>query len=114
MVGGNEKESFMNIKKQIGKITQVRFGFGGYQDAQIGLYLQFGSDKHSWGVSKFYGAWANEPDKRTKWTKADQLKSLGETVMFLAKTLSKAKKNSVDELIDTPVECIFENNVLKD
>ena len=32
------------MKKELGKITSVRFGLGGYQNACLGLSVSLGSD----------------------------------------------------------------------
>ena len=42
------------IEKKLGKISNVRFGHGGYQDAMIGLSLTF-EGQGSWGVSDWKG-----------------------------------------------------------
>ncbi len=47
-----------DLRKEIGKIQKVSFGHGGYQDAGIGVSFSLGSDKASWGVHDFWGAWA--------------------------------------------------------
>lgn len=99
-------------EKRLGKITRATFGFGGYQDAMIGLNLEFGGD--GWGVGTFHGAWGNKRSQHTKWTEEDRIKQLGETCLKLRDLLIDAKENNVNGLIGTPVEVEFEGNCLKD
>lgn len=97
--------------KQLGRISSARFGFGGYQDAQIGLSLSF--EGPSWGVSHFDGHWGIERSDGAAWTEKDRIHKLGETVMSLKDTLVAAKAQDVAGLIGKPVEVTFEMNTLK-
>lgn len=36
------------MEKKLGKIQDVKFGIGGYQDAMIGLFITLGNN--GWGV----------------------------------------------------------------
>jgi hypothetical protein len=100
-------------RKELGKIRVARFGFGGYQDAMIGITFDFGSEKDGWGVGDFSGFWSLPRSKDAKWSETDRLKSLGETVMFIAKLLEQAKVDDVDKLVGKPVECTFDGMTLK-
>lgn len=100
-------------RTEIGKIRKVKFGFGGYQDAQFGVSFDIGSDKLGWGVGDFRGYWATEHDKRCKWSEQDRLASLGETCMWLSKILNDAKVSDISKLIGIPVEVTFDGNTLK-
>lgn len=102
------------MRKEIGKIQKVSFGFGGYQDAQIGLSLTFGSDKGAWGVQTFHGAWGIDRSEHAKWQEDDRLMELGKTCMKLRDLLRDAKVEKVDQLKGIPVEVTFEGNCLKD
>ena len=101
------------IRKEIGKIQNVSFGHGGYQDAMIGISFTLGSEKGAWGVGDFWGYWSMEPDKYTKWTKKDQVNTLGETVLRINQLLSDAKVFDINKLQGIPVEVEFESNTLK-
>lgn len=102
----------MNIlRKEIGKIKSISFGYGGYQDAMIGISFNLGSD--GWGVDDFWGFWSCSPDKYTKWTKQDQINSLGETVLKINKLLSDAKVFDINQLKGISIEVQFESNTLK-
>lgn len=98
-------------RKELGRISAASFGWGGYQDAMIGLHLQF--EGPSWGCTKFDGAWGIERSDRCQWSEDDRLRELGEAVMRLRGLLKDAKANDVAALIGKPVECVFESNTLK-
>ncbi len=99
--------------KEIGKITSVSFGKGGYQDAMLGISIGLGSDKACWGTSDYWGFWDMEPDKYTKWTIDDKNKALAEMVIKIGKVLTDAKVYDINELVGKPVEVVFEDNTLK-
>lgn len=98
-------------RTELGRITAATFGFGGYQEAMIGLSLTFGGK--SWGVGHFEGAWGITRSEHCKWTEEDRLRQLGEACMKLKDTLEKAGKQHVGELVGVPVECTFDVNLLK-
>lgn len=99
-------------EKRLGQIKVASFGFGGYQDAMIGLSLAFGSE--GWGVSTFHGAWGVKRSEYCKWSEEDRVKQLGEACLKLRDLLEQAKVRSVEDLIGIPVEIEFEGNCLKD
>ena len=101
-----ERES----QTKLGRIASARFGFGGYQDVQIGLILSF--EMSGTGVGDFDGFWSSDPGNHASWTKADQTTSLGETVLRLGALLAKAKVKDVSSLVGIPVEVTFEGNRL--
>src|SRR5687768_222119 len=99
------------MDKVLAKITHAEFGYGGYQDAQLGLSLQFASA--STGCGHFDGQWGIERSEYAKWTEADRITGLGETCMRLKKLLDDAKCRSVSQLVGKPVELEIDINVLK-
>lgn len=99
------------MRTELGKIQTVHFGLGGYHDACIGI--SFTLSGSGWGVSDFWGTWAVKIDKHTKWTEAERITTLGETVMRISRLLSDAKVDSVHELKGIPVKVYFDGNVLK-
>lgn len=101
------------IRKEIGKIQSVSFGRGGYQDAMIGISFTLGSEKQSWATCDFWGYWSMNPNPSCKWTKQDQIKSLGETVLRINKLLSDANVSDINKLKGIPIEVGFESNTLK-
>lgn len=102
------------IDKRIGKIEKIFFGEGGYQDACIGVTFDLGSEKESWGVGDFWGAWAIARSEYSKWTEEDRIKSLGEMVMRVNKLMQDAKVHRLDDLKGKPIEVTFEGNMLKE
>lgn len=101
-----------DLKKELGRISMASFGFGGYQDVQIGLTLQF--EGNGWGCEKFDGFWAGKRSESAKWTEGDRTFALGDMAKRVSNLLIDAKARDVSELVDKPVELTFENNTLKD
>ena len=101
------------MEERLGKIEKVRFGLGGYQDAMLGLSVMLSGD--GWGVGDFKGSWSLMIDctERCKWTVEDRDKQFAETMRFVNQLLTKAKKESVDELKGIPVRVKFEGSALK-
>lgn len=101
-------------EKRLAKIKNVRFGHGGYQGMQFGLYLGFGGE--GWGVSTFEGAWdptLMERSEHAAWTEVDRSKELDNLCRNVSKYLSQAKVDDVAELKDKPVEITFEGQIMK-
>lgn len=63
----------------VGKISSIKFGFGGYQDAMFGVSFQFSSQ--GIGVGTFWGMWPFAPDKGAKWTVEDQQKQFAKVIL---------------------------------
>jgi hypothetical protein len=101
------------VRKEIGKIKDVYFGMGGYQDVCIGVTFHLGSDKQAWGVNDFWGTWGTEHRPDCKWTEESRVKHLGEMVMSVKGLLRDAKVTSLDGLKGIPVEVTFDGNALK-
>ncbi len=99
-------------RKELGKIQKVWFGLGGYQEVQVGLWLQLGSE--GWGIGTGeQGGWSFPPDTHAKWTLEDQTQSYALMVRKVLDLLTAAKVDDVSKLKGVPVECIFEGNALK-
>lgn len=100
-------------EKKIGKIVSIKLGYGGYQDAQFGLSVDLGGK--SWGVYDFKGCWSIDTkcDRNCKWTESDRDKNFSDTMRFINDLLRKAKKQSINELKNVPIEVTFENDRLK-
>ena len=102
------------MEKKIGKINSIRLGYGGYQNAQFGLTIDFTSSKEAWGVIDFKGFWSTDTkSKGCKWTEKDRDSSFAETMRLINKLLSESNKQSLDQLKGTPVEVTFDGMVLK-
>lgn len=98
-------------RTEIGKIMNISFGWGGYQDAMIGISVTIGGK--SWGCGDFKGAWGTKRTDRCEWTESDRLQELGEACMWVRELLIKAKKQTLDELVNVPIEATFEGMTLK-
>ena len=105
----------MSIRKELGKIESVSFGFGGYQEAMMGLSLGFSGK--GWGVSDFIsGSWQSsiKCDDHCKWKESDRTVARVGMVERIDKILTDAKVYSVDKLKGKPVEVTFDGNMLKE
>ncbi len=98
-------------KKEIGKIQLVEFGFGGYQDAMIGVTFRLGG--LDWGVTDFKGFWRGDPTEHTKWSREQQINDLGGMVLWFSQLLRDAGKTHLDQLHEVPIEATFVNNSLR-
>lgn len=102
------------IKKELGKITDVYFGLGGYQDVMTGLHLTFGGN--GWVVNQSICNWDPEQIKHRedcKWTEQDRAQWHDELIRKISLLLKQAKVSSVDKLKNIPVEVEFEGMVMK-
>ena len=102
----------MSLRKELGKISHVSFGLGGYQDAMIGISFGLGGNS-GWGVSDFWGVWSIDRSEHAKWTEQDRITDAGKMVMRINDLLSQAKISDVSQLEGIPVEVTFEGNTLK-
>jgi len=98
------------METKLGRITHVRMGYGGYQDAMFGISFQLGGD--GWGTGDFWGHWAMKPTEHHKWTEADQRESLGKMSLRVVQLLRDAKKQDIQDLKDVPVEVTFDGMTL--
>lgn len=103
------------MEKKLGKIENVSFGIGGYQDCMLGLQVTLGDN--GWGVVDNRTAWDAERiswSENCKWTEEDRDKQYSEIMRYLSKLLKDAKVDSVDKLKGIPVEVTFDGNMLKE
>jgi hypothetical protein len=111
------KKDIPNLRHEYGKIQKVHFGFGGYQDVQIGLYVTLGSDKGAWGVmASIEGGWSThiEHSERCQWTEESRDKGYAKMLREVQEVLKKAKVDSVDKLLGKPIEATFDGMQLVD
>lgn len=99
--------------KELGKISRVCFGLGGYQDCMLGLSLDFtlgGS-----GVGTFIGFWDCNLIEHTNcdWTETTRDKKNAETMRVISKLLHEAKVDDVMKLKGIPVEVTMESRMFK-
>lgn len=95
------------MNKELGKISRASFGYGGYQDAMIGLTINF--EGNGWGCAHHEGFWSSKHSESCKWSESDRLEKLGQVVMNLSVFLQRAKVKDVSNLVGIPVECTFDN-----
>ena len=103
------------MQKYLGKISDVRFGDGGYQDAMFGLSLSFSFDRNS-GISTFSGFWSPaqiNPDEYSEWTEKDRETQMLKCFRLIIDTMYKAKVTDIYQLKGKPVEIEIENQTLK-
>ena len=97
------------MRKELGKITSVKFGLDGYQEAMLGISFQF--EMGNLGCCDFEGYWDPETiacSPQSKWTEEDRDKRLANTMRYISKLLKDAKVKSVEELKGKPVELTFD------
>lgn len=99
------------IETKLGKIQSVKFGYGGYDDAMIGISFTLGGE--GWGCGDFWGWWTTSISSGTKWTQDDRIKYLGEVTWRIKQLLVDARVETIDQLKNVPVEITFDANVLK-
>ena len=102
------------MEKYLGKISNVKFGIGGYNNGELGLHLSFSFGCRGISTSKSY--WDCNKVKYSeycKWSEEDRSNGYDEIMRFLSDTLNDAKCNAVDELLNKPVELTFDGNLLK-
>ena len=98
------------MKSELGKIKSVTIGRGGYQDAMFGASFSLGGT--GWGVCDFLGTWTTKVSDETKWTEADRIKVLGETMLKLISLCEDAKVSSVEKLVGVPIRVYFNGQAL--
>lgn len=94
----------MSVEKHIGKIGNVKFGVGGYQDAMFGLTVELAGPKVN--VVDFIGWWTNrnmEGDDAARVKATQRIENL----------CVEARVNSVMDLKNIPVEVTLKFNVLE-
>ena len=102
------------METRLGKLSNVKFGLGGYQEACLGLTVIISGE--GWGVGDNKSAWdANQikHSKHCKWTEEDRSKGYDEVMRYISDLLSDAKVSSVDKLNGKPVEATFDGMALK-
>lgn len=101
------------MRKELGKIANVSFGHGGYQDGEIGLFLTL--EGKGWGCStSISGGWSMTVkwSDHCKWTEKDRLDKYGLCLKQISELLNKAKVDDVSKLRGIPVEAVFDVNML--
>lgn len=104
----------MSTGKYLGKISAIRIGSGGYQDAMFGISFELSFDGSS-GIGDFWGAWGAgiKNTASCKWAESDRQEQLADAFWRLAKLMQEAKVNDFTKLAGVPVEVEIEGNTLK-
>lgn len=95
------------MHKELGKILSVRLGSGGYQDAQFGIWFQFGNN--GWGCGDGKGGGTGKPSDHAKWTIEDKIKQQGDIMIWIEEIMKQAKVGDINKLVGVPVEIIFDS-----
>lgn len=93
--------------KQLGKILKWETGF---HDYGFGVVYTLGGE--SWGVSSSQ-IFAAKYEDRFRYSREEWEQNVIQYALFERDTLLSAKKQRVEQLVGTPVEVIFEGNLLK-
>ena len=105
----------MSIEKALGKISNIRFGLGGYNDATLGLHIGFEFGAGGCGHSmSFWDYELIECTDSCQWTEEDRTAQVVTVMVALSSLLKKAKVRSVDDLKGIPVEVTLDGNSFKD
>jgi hypothetical protein len=98
---------------QLGKIKGIRVGFGGYQEAMLGISFDLGGE--DWGVGDFDGAWglSVKPDANSKWNEHSRDEIFVNVMRRIDSLLREAKVSDVMDLVGIPIEVTFTDNVLE-
>lgn len=105
----------------LGKITRAEFGFGGYQEAMIGIEFTLTTPEGS--VDDFWGTWSEDVFKSKDFETPENLKAhiaitdersliYADTTRKIASILQEAKVHSVSKLVGKPVEVIYNGQQL--
>ena len=101
-------------RKELGKITKVSFGHGGYQGAMLGIHFTLESGAR--GVCDTKSTWDSELiecSERCQWTEEDRTENYAEIMRYVSKLLKDAKVSDISDLQGIPVEITTEANTLK-
>ena len=93
------------MRTELGKITSIKLGRGGYQDCMFGVSIGLGGE--GWGVGDFVGTWDTDsiPKKEThEWTEADRDQWFSKVMRKISQLCLDAKVTRMDKLVGIPVE----------
>lgn len=98
------------MKTQLGKLQKVKLGDGGYDDAMFGVSFTIGGD--GWGVQDFWGMWQARSSS-AQYTQEKFEQSHADTYTKIRELMKSAKVRDFNDLVGIPVECTFDNGLLK-
>lgn len=103
--------------EKLGKISNVKLGFVGYQNVQLGV--QFTLEGEDWGTSHtIVGGWGHvdeedlkKPKASYEWTHEGRILKLGECFWKLRNILKDAKVDDIKGLEGKPVRVFFDSEL---
>jgi len=97
----------MAQQKKLMKIESIKLGYGGYQDAMFGLTVVFAGQ--DCGCTDFNGFWSQTTKctDNSKWDEIDRSSQFDVVMRQIDQLLINAKKRSLNDLINVPVEVVF-------
>jgi len=101
--------------KKLGKIKNVRFGLGGYNDAMIGIHFELGGE--GWGVSDSRSYWNPnliEHTVNSQWTEDNRTDEFSKIMEYISNLLNDGKVDNIDKLKGKPIEVELDGNMLKE
>ena len=101
------------LTKELGIIKDIYMGMGGFENAMFGLSITVGRPESGWCAQDFIGSWDRDADEFCKWTNGDRDVEFLKASLKIRELLKLSKKRYLYELKGTPVEAIFEDNILK-
>jgi hypothetical protein len=110
--GCNAEEASGVMETKLGRISKIRLGDGGYDDAMFGVSVTLSMDGGSTGVSDFKGAWATHP-KHAKYSEEEWAAGHTEAYRWLRQLMRDAKVHDFADLQGVPVEVTIDGNTLK-
>jgi hypothetical protein len=105
----------METEKKLGKILSIKFGLGGYNDCQIGLFVTLGTSE--WGVGAQKASHDHNLIKWSpscKWNEEDRHHSHVDVMKYVSDLLKDAKVNDVSDLKGKPVEVTLNESRMLD
>ena len=97
----------------LGKIKKIDLCHGGYQDAMIGISIDFSMDGGSSGVGTFMGSWMGKRSEYAKWTEQDRINELGKIMLKMDALMTEAKVDYLQALVGKPVEITLISNTFQ-
>jgi hypothetical protein len=102
------------MEKYLGKITKVRFGRGGLDDAMFGITVTM--EGEGWGTTDFQGWWgldvASNNRSREDWVRNHDIATLN-IIRWMESVMASAKVTDFNSLKGIPVEVCFKAGTLE-
>jgi len=95
------------MTKELGKITRVTLGYGGYQDAQFGFSFEIKCGVNTTG--DFWGTWGERPES-AKYSMYEWREAWVEAMLRMKKRMEEAHAKNMEEMVGKPVEVFFDGD----